>query len=96
MNSFVILAVCIAILCLAMNLYVTYLVARSEFFDPVQKYCQYGLIWLLPVIGVVTCYLFVQPSLGPPSGQYVNREEASEGDFMNFSRSNRDYFSGHD
>ena len=96
MNTLVIVTLFIAILCLAMNLYVTYLVAKSEFFDPVQKYFQYGLIWLLPVIGVITCYLFVQPSLGQPSGQYVDHREKTEGEFMNFSRSNKDYFSGHD
>ncbi|BBB58624.1 hypothetical protein UNDKW_0351 [Undibacterium sp. KW1] len=96
MNALIILAIIIVIVLLAMNVYVTYLLARSDFFEPAQKYAQYALIWLLPVIGAILCYLFVQPSLGPPSGQYINRENAPENDFMDFSRSNKDYFSGHD
>ncbi|MBC3920433.1 hypothetical protein H8L32_23420 [Undibacterium sp. CY18W] len=96
MNILIIAAIFIAIILLAMNIYVTYLLAKSEFFEPVQKYSQYALIWLFPVIGVVVCYLFVQPDLEPPSGRYLNRDEAPEGEFMDFARSNKDYFSGHD
>ena len=80
MNTLIIVTLFIAILCLAMNLYVTYLVAKSEFFDPVQKYFQYGLIWLLPVIGVITCYLFVQPTLGARSSKSTEDDGSATGD----------------
>ncbi|MES2036850.1 MAG: hypothetical protein V4495_03350 [Pseudomonadota bacterium] len=96
MNALIVISIAIAVVLLAMNVYVTYLLVKSEFFEPAQKYAQYALIWLLPVIGAILCYLFVQPSLGSPSGQYVNRENDPESDFMDFSRSNKDYFSGHD
>jgi len=96
MTILIYIAIFITIILLAMNIYVTYLLAKSEFFEPVQKYSQYAVIWLLPVIGAVVCYLFVQPTLGPPSGQYLNRDDAPEGEFMDFARSNKDYFGGHD
>ncbi|MFZ6747033.1 hypothetical protein ACO0LC_27715 [Undibacterium sp. JH2W] len=77
MNPLIVVAIIIAIVLLAMNVYVTYLLAKSEFFEPAQKYAQYVLIWLLPVIGVLACYLFVQPTLGSSGSHSFDGEDAA-------------------
>lgn len=76
MNTLLIVTICLAGLLLAMNLYISFLVRRSDFYEPSQKYAQYVLIWLLPVIGALACYLFVQPTLGK-SNQSAYDEEAA-------------------
>jgi hypothetical protein len=67
MDTLLLVSVCIVSLLLALNLYISYLVVKSDFYEPAQKYAQYALIWLLPVIGAIACYLFVQPTLGTSS-----------------------------
>lgn len=76
MNTLLIVTTCIASFLLAMNLYISYLVAKSDFYEPTQKHVQYALIWLLPVIGALACYLFVQPTLGK-SNQSAYEEDAA-------------------
>ena len=68
MNGGIILLSIIATLILGMNIYVTYKVHLSEYYDPAQKYIQYALIWLLPILGSTLCYLFVRDSVGRRSG----------------------------
>ncbi|MCH8617786.1 hypothetical protein [Undibacterium sp. TS12] len=96
MNTLVVVAIFIVSVLLAMNLYVTYLLAKSDFYEPVQKYAQCGLIWLLPVIDALACYVFVQPSLGPPSGKYVDSDTIPDEDLIEFSLSNKGHAGSHD
>lgn len=67
MNTLLIVTLCVLSLLLSLNLYISLLVAKSDFYELGQKYAQYALIWLLPVIGAIACYLFVQPTLGTSS-----------------------------
>lgn len=75
MNTLLIVTICLTGLLLAMNLYISYLVAKSDFYESTQKYVQYALIWLLPVIGAIACYLFVQPTLGTGSSKSTHVED---------------------
>ena len=52
------------------NGYVTYRVAKSDYFDLRQKYYQYALILLVPVIGAIVCYVFSRDSTEPHGGKY--------------------------
>lgn len=67
MDILLVVSISIVSFLLALNLYISFLVMKSDFYEPAQKYAQYALIWLLPVIGAIACYLFVQPGLGNSS-----------------------------
>jgi len=67
MDILLVVSISIVSFLLALNLYISFLVMKSDFYEPAQKYAQYALIWLLPVIGAIACYLFVQPGLGSSS-----------------------------
>ncbi len=75
MNVLIVVTVCIVSLLLTLNSYISFLVMKSDFYEPAQKYAQYALIWLLPVIGAIACYLFVQPTLGTSSKHTVDDHE---------------------
>ena len=94
MNIILLLLCFILLVLLSMNAYVHYLVANSEYYEPQQKYMQYALIWFLPVIGVLLCYLTVQTTLGPGTGKYSKDRLLDEGEHMDFQSSNKDYFDG--
>lgn len=70
MNILLVVAVCIVSLLLVLNSYISFLVVKSDFYEPAQKYAQYALIWLLPVVGVLLCYMFVRSVSGSSSGNY--------------------------
>lgn len=57
-------------LILVVNLYVGYLIAKSDYYEPLQKYLQYGLIWLLPLAGALLCYAILKNITGKPGGRY--------------------------
>ncbi|MFZ6654385.1 hypothetical protein [Undibacterium sp. TJN19] len=75
MNTLLMVTVSIASLLLVLNLYVSLLVVKSNFYEPGQKYAQYALIWLLPVIGAIACYVFVRPTLGASNSQSAYDED---------------------
>ena len=75
MDALSVVMICIVSLLLALNLYINFLVVKSDFYEPGQKYAQYALIWLLPVIGAIACYLFVQPTLGVGSSKSAHDED---------------------
>ena len=63
-------AVVLSILVL-LNVTATVAVARSDAFSPAQQAWQLGLIWLVPLIGAVVCFLLAkidasQADLSPP------------------------------
>lgn len=75
MDTLSVVTLCIVSLLLALNLYISFLVMKSDFYEPGQKYAQYALIWLLPVMGAIACYLFVQPTLVTGSNHSVYEED---------------------
>jgi ABC-type nickel/cobalt efflux system permease component RcnA len=54
-----------AIVWLLLNVAVTSTVARSDLYEPTQKRLQYGLIWLIPVLGAVISWAVLRTSVEP-------------------------------
>lgn len=52
------------------NALVTFRILKSDYFEPSQKYTQCALIWLLPVVGAVLCYVFSREPSASRSGSY--------------------------
>lgn len=50
----------LATLQISLNLYVSAKLLRSAYFEPAQKKAQLFLVWVMPVIGVLLVYLFLQ------------------------------------
>lgn len=57
MNGSNLLPASILFLAVSFNLYVHFRVLKSTSCEPGQKWAQYALIWLLPVVGAVLCCL---------------------------------------
>ncbi|MES2036851.1 MAG: hypothetical protein V4495_03355 [Pseudomonadota bacterium] len=46
---------------LAVNIYVSYCIFRSDYYELAQKIAQFFLIWLLPLLGSLLCYSLAKP-----------------------------------
>jgi len=46
-------------------------VSKSTYFEPGQKYAQYAIIWLLPIIGVAIVLQVLSPDVRPRSPGWV-------------------------
>ena len=51
---------CLCTMC-AINIYVSYCILRSDYYEPLQKGFQFFLIWLLPLLGSLLCYSLAKP-----------------------------------
>lgn len=81
-------------LILSANVLVTVRVRKCDYYDPRQKHFQYGLIWLIPVLGALVCYLFVQDSSGTYSGKYGEDNSLYDDGNVGIENANIDYFGG--
>lgn len=81
-------------LLLAENIIVTVRVCKSDYYETRQKYFQYALIWLIPVLGALVCYLFVQDSSGTYSGKYADDNSLYDDGNVGIENADIDYFGG--
>jgi hypothetical protein len=75
------------------NVLVCYRVAMSDSFEPHQKYIQFVLIWLFPIVGAAVSYVFTREPKMTIQGYSQNASNSDIGD-IGFSDGAGDYFSG--
>ncbi|MFZ6638267.1 hypothetical protein ACO0LL_00905 [Undibacterium sp. TC4M20W] len=63
MSSFETLAIYFLCTMCAINIYVSYCILSSDYYEPVQKAFQFFLIWLLPLLGSLFCYSLAKPDV---------------------------------
>ena len=85
----------IGIVVVLANILVSYRVARSNSFEPHQKYIQCALIWLLPVVGAAVAYVFKREPKMSIRGNPAETPSYGLGE-LSFGDGAGDYFSGGD
>ena len=78
----------------AQNIFVTRRVRKSDYYELRQKYIQYALIWLLPVLGAALCYLFVRDMSGTYSGKYAKDNSLYDDGNVGIENADIDFFGG--
>ena len=94
MNTDVILVATLFVVLIGLNVFVSRLVHKSDCYEPTQKKIQYMLIWLLPLIGSVLCYVFVREKMEHPGGTYPLDTSLYDDGIMGMDNSGRDYLGG--
>lgn len=62
-----------------LNVTATVAVVRSDVFSPAQKGWQFGLIWLVPLIGAIACLLLVRNEASQADGSLPPHDLAPGG-----------------
>ena len=91
----IIALIAIAVVVLALNVMVSFSLAKNTSYERFQKIAQYALVWLLPLIGALVVHYFLrenQTSLHKAGSHFV---DSGHGDFYR-NESAADAFSGND
>lgn len=94
MHVMVVAVVLLAVAIIVANSYTTWLLVSEDTLEPVQKYCQTAIIWLLPLIGAVIVYSFVLSDRADSkfSHRSTNDTSITDGDGFDLSRSHSSEF----
>ncbi len=65
---FVAAVTALAIVYLYMSAFTSWHVAKSDYFEPAQKYAQYAIIWLIPIIGAALVLHILAPCIRQQRG----------------------------
>lgn len=68
---FFIAVAALAIVYIYMAAFTSWHVAKSDYFEPGQKYAQYAIIWLLPIIGAALVLHILAPDMRRPSPGWI-------------------------
>jgi hypothetical protein len=61
--SIIIALVCLVIVYIYMAAFTSWHVAKSPYFEPGQKYAQYAIIWLIPILGAALVLHVLSPDV---------------------------------